>query len=104
MTGKKKYIIIQRGTASTTCVGEDSWYDIMKIKGYIAKTNGNEEYVLDQYAAISSHVIRCDYIDGITTSDRIRVDGRLFDIVDVDNSSEYSVFTRFYVNEYSYES
>ena len=104
MTGKKKWITIQRGIASGECVGESNWYDLKRVKEYIAKTNGDEEYVLDQYAAISSHVIRFDFIDGITNNDRVRVDGRLMDIVDVDNSSEYRVFTRLYVKERSYES
>lgn len=102
MTGKKKYIVIQRGS-SEECSSEESWYDLKRVKAYVAETKGDEQYALNQYSSVSSHVFRMDYFEDVTTVDRIRMGGKHFDIIDVDNSSEYGVFTRIYAVEYGYE-
>lgn len=86
----RKRITIQRRSQSVDEYGGQSgaWQDLATVWGSFEPTGGKEDAQSGQVRAVATFKIGLRYFAGLTAADRLVYNGRIFDIVNINDIEE----------------
>lgn len=93
-------IVLEKFT-SKNAIGEtiETWNEFKNIKGFLDLSSGDSKY--NNYNAKiqeSTHVFICNYNDNITNENKLKIQGKIYDIMLVDNVMELNEHLEIYLN------
>lgn len=89
--GKLRHrVAIERATFAQNSLGENvpTWAILATVWGSVDPLRGREAFMIQQYQADADFRIRIRFYPGITTKDRLVYNGRVFNIININNLAE----------------
>lgn len=103
MVGPKVSMILQKYTDVADDMGGNTrtWYSKCMLSGSMVSLSGRERMAWGQVAEVSVYRFTTNYPIGftITAKDRLNKDGRIFEILGVDNPGEQNRFIQLTIKE-----
>lgn len=103
MAGPKISLILQKYTDVIDSMGSNtrSWYSKCIISGSMVSLSGRERLARGQIAEVANYIFTTSYPIGftITAKDRLNKDGRIFEILGVDDPGEQHRFLQLLLKE-----
>lgn len=103
MIGGNKIAIVQTKTTSKNAFGEveNSWDDVVTIKGFLDYTGGDGSYKSNFKGAVeeTTHLFICDYValEVTPTSCRLMCDDKVYDVLMIDNPMDLNKHLEFFL-------
>lgn len=99
INGNITAVVLEKSTTKNE-IGEsiETWSEINIIKGFLDLSSGDSKY--NNYNAKiqeSTHLFLCNYTDNITTENKLKINGKFYDIMLVDSIMELNEHLEIYL-------